>query len=107
MITTIAGPIAATARVGTSEEESPKAATAVSLRTLDLRQAALLAKVHPKTMQLLARRGRIPGCKIGRSWVFVKGLLVEHLMAKSLARVSVADLQEKSECLSKGLARMS
>lgn len=101
MLTTIASPITAAARPGTPEEGRQTAAQArVSLRTLDLRQAASLAKVHPKTLQLLARRGRIPACKIGRSWVFVESLLVEHLVAKSLARVSVADLQEKSECRS-------
>jgi excisionase family DNA binding protein len=34
--------------------------------TLDLTTAAALLKVHPKTLQKLARAGAIPACKIGR-----------------------------------------
>jgi len=68
--------------------------------TLDLTEAARLLKVHPKTLQGLARAGAVPSCKVGRAWVFVEQLLLDHLVAKSLARVSVVDLQEKTECRS-------
>ena len=70
------------------------------MRTLDLKDAARLLHVHPKTLQGLARAGAVPACKVGRAWVFVEQLLLEHLVAKSLARVSVVDLQEKTECRS-------
>lgn len=72
----------------------------MSAPTLDLGQAAHLLKVHPKTLQKLARSGRIPACKVGRSWVFVERLLIDWLEAQSLSRVSVVDLLEKSECRS-------
>jgi hypothetical protein len=71
-----------------------------SSTTLGLLEAALLLKVHPKTLQRLARQGLLPGCKVGRAWVFVERLLIEQLVTESLARVSVVDLQEKSECRS-------
>lgn len=71
-----------------------------SVETLNLEEAAKLLKVHPKTLQRLAQARRIPACKIGRAWIFVERLLVQHLVSESLLRVSVVDLQEKSECRS-------
>ena len=70
------------------------------MTTLDLTEAARLLKVHPKTLQKLALAGEVPSCKVGRAWVFVEHLLIEHLVSKSLARVSVVDLQENTECRS-------
>ena len=37
------------------------------MSTLDIAGAALLLKVHPKTLQNLARRGLVPACKVGRA----------------------------------------
>jgi excisionase family DNA binding protein len=71
----------------------------MSTCTLDLAGAASLLKVHPKTLQRMARYGLIPGHKVGRSWVFIESLLIDWLRAKSLARVSVVDLQENAECV--------
>jgi excisionase family DNA binding protein len=68
--------------------------------TLGLVEAAKLLHVHPKTLQKLARQGEVPACKFGRSWVFVEQLLLDTLVSKSISRVSVVDLQEKSECRS-------
>lgn len=59
--------------------------------TLSLDQAASLLHVHPKTLQRMAHSGAIPACKIGRAWVFVERLLIDHLVTQSLARVSVVD----------------
>ena len=71
-----------------------------ALRTLTADQAALLLHIHPQTLKTRARTGVIPGCKIGKTWVFVEHLLSQYLVAQSLSRVSVADTQEKSECRS-------
>ena len=69
-------------------------------RTLDVVEAAALLKVHPKTLQRLARQREIPACKVGRAWVFIEQLLLDTLVSKSTARVSVVDFLEKSECRS-------
>ena len=69
-------------------------------RTLDAREAAQLLHVHPQTLMARARAGVIPGCRIGKAWVFVESLLMEYLVAQSLLRVSVAGTQEKTECRS-------
>lgn len=37
---------------------------------LDSDEAAALLKIHPKTLQRMARRGDIPGIQIGRLWRF-------------------------------------
>ena len=39
-------------------------------RLLDSQQAAELMKVHPETVKRRARRGEIPGVKIGKIWRF-------------------------------------
>ena len=70
------------------------------MKTLNLREAAEMLKVHPKTLERLARRGEVPACKVGRCWVFVEDLLLQMLLAKSTVRVSVADLQENPTCRS-------
>ena len=33
-------------------------------------QAAALLQIHPKTLQKLARRGKVPACRIGDLWRF-------------------------------------
>ncbi|MFY8017483.1 MAG: helix-turn-helix domain-containing protein [Inhella sp.] len=71
-----------------------------AMNTLDLVQASQMLKVHPKTLERLARSGAVPACKVGRAWVFVDDLLLELLVSKSTSRVSVVDLQENSECRS-------
>ncbi len=37
---------------------------------LNSEQAAALVKIHPKTLQRLARKGRVVGYRIGKLWRF-------------------------------------
>ena len=37
---------------------------------LDSDQAAAILRIHPKTLQLLARHGRVPGYRVGKLWRF-------------------------------------
>lgn len=69
-------------------------------RTLNAVEAAQLLHIHPQTLKSRARAGLIPGCRVGKAWVFVESLLIEYLVAQSLSRVSVAGTQEKPECRS-------
>jgi excisionase family DNA binding protein len=66
----------------------------MSTLTLGLDEAAKLLKVHPKTLQRLARRGDVPACKIGRAWVFVEHLLMQMLVAQSTARIRLVESRE-------------
>lgn len=44
---------------------------------LDSDEAAALLKIHPKTLQRMARRGEIPGIQIGKLWRFRASDLAE------------------------------
>lgn len=63
--------------VGTEVNRSREAA-AVS-ESMSLAQAAEFLHVHPDTCARLTKTGIIPGCKIGRAWVYHRALLDEYL----------------------------
>lgn len=48
-------------------------------QVLDDREAALLLKVEVRVLQAAARRGEVPGRKIGRAWRFSKLALMGWL----------------------------
>jgi excisionase family DNA binding protein len=51
---------------------------------LDTDEAASLLKIHPKTLQQMARNGQIAGVRIGKLWRFRASVLnawLEHKMA--------------------------
>ena len=51
---------------------------------LDSEEAAALLKIHPKTLQKMARNGEIAGVQVGRLWRFRASVLnewLEHKMA--------------------------
>ena len=54
-------------RFGISEES-------ISATTIepvwDCNQAARFLGFHPKTVKRMARAGEIPGCRLGRRWIF-------------------------------------
>jgi hypothetical protein len=43
------------------------------MNTLNLRQAAAFLHMHPEEVRSRAKRGLIPGAKVGRKWVFLRG----------------------------------
>jgi len=49
---------------------------------LDSEEAAALLKIHPKTLQKLARDGKIPGVRIGKLWAFRASALNRWLEGK-------------------------
>ena len=71
-----------------------------SLRThpfeplLDDVQVATLLKVHPKTVQKMARNGELPAIRVGRYWRFLASALnswIQQSMVKSLSPVAHAE----------------
>ena len=52
------------------------------MRSLDVDECATFLKVDRTTVLKLAAEGVLPGAKIGRSWVFPEGLLIEYLTAE-------------------------
>jgi excisionase family DNA binding protein len=49
---------------------------------LDSDEAAALLKIHPKTLQKMARNGQIIGIQVGRLWRFRASVLNEWLEHK-------------------------
>jgi len=49
---------------------------------LDSDEAAALLKIHPKTLQKMARNGQIIGIQVGRLWRFRASVLNEWLEDK-------------------------
>jgi hypothetical protein len=41
------------------------------MNTLNLKQAAAFLHMHPEEVRSRAKRGLIPGAKVGRKWVFL------------------------------------
>jgi hypothetical protein len=41
------------------------------MKTLNLSEAAAFLHMHPEEVRMRAKRGLIPGAKIGRCWVFI------------------------------------
>ncbi|MGC2198272.1 MAG: helix-turn-helix domain-containing protein [Terriglobales bacterium] len=59
-------------------------ADALFEQLLDSDEAAALLKIHPKTLQQMARNGQIVGIKIGKLWRFRASVLnawLEHKIA--------------------------
>ena len=51
-------------------------------RLLDSEEAASLLKIHPKTLQKMARDGEIAGVQIGKLWRFRASALNDWLQRK-------------------------
>ena len=74
--------------------------------SFDLKEAAAFLKVHPVTLQRMAKNGDLPACKIGRSWVFIEEHLVEHMSSEyanrrgNLRLVDDNESQENKKCQS-------
>ena len=58
--------------------------------TLDIDEAAALLHAEPETVMQFARRGELPGTRIGKSWVFLRedviAFLRQHILADTQAR---------------------
>jgi excisionase family DNA binding protein len=53
---------------------------------LDSEEAAAMLKIHPKTLQRLARSGEISGVQIGKLWRFRASALNAWLLQKMIPR---------------------
>jgi hypothetical protein len=52
---------------------------AAAMDTLDLREAAAFLRMHPEELRRRAKRGLIPGAKVGRAWIFLREDLVAYV----------------------------
>jgi len=64
---------------------------------LTTQQAAALLRLHVKSVQSLARRGKLPGVRVGRKWVFPRATLLARLGEAPRAAASVAELSGRNQ----------
>jgi excisionase family DNA binding protein len=64
----------------------------------DCNQAARFLGLHPKTVKRMARTGEIPGCRLGRRWLFRPSELDALLRARvsSSAKDNSRRIDERS-----------
>lgn len=60
-------------------------------KVIDLQAAALLLGAHPETVRLKAKAGELPGCKVGKRWVFSTIALESYLAGEWMPRVVQGD----------------
>jgi excisionase family DNA binding protein len=65
-----------------SERKPPAREAFVPEPLLDSWQAAAMMKVHPKTLQKLARQGQIPGVHVGKLWRFRASVIEAWISAQ-------------------------
>jgi len=51
----------------------------LTAETLDVTEAAALLHAEPETIMQLARKGALPGTRIGKSWVFLREDVIAFL----------------------------
>jgi hypothetical protein len=66
------------------------------VKTLDLKEAAAFLRMHPEELRSRAKRGLIPGAKIGRKWVFLQDDLANfvrsrYILPRQALRVTVGE----------------
>ena len=49
------------------------------METLTLEQAAVFLHLHPEELRMRAKRGLIPGAKVGKRWVFIRDDLTAYI----------------------------
>ena len=65
-------------------KKPPVRASFVPEPLLDTFEAAAIMKIHPKTLQTLARAGRIPGVHVGKLWRF-RASVIDSWIAGQMA----------------------
>jgi excisionase family DNA binding protein len=62
----------------------------VADQLLTVREAGEILRLHPRTVMNMARRGELPGCKIGKQWRFAR-LAVENWLSLRLGDAEPLD----------------
>jgi excisionase family DNA binding protein len=68
--------------VAAPERKPPEREIFVPEPLLDSWEAAAMMKVHPKTLQKLARQGQIPGVHVGKLWRFRASVIEAWISAQ-------------------------
>jgi excisionase family DNA binding protein len=64
------------------------------MKTLSLKEAAALLRMHPQTVRRLALKGELPAAKPGKSWLFVEDDLLAWVRSRYVSARQVPAGQE-------------
>lgn len=76
----------------------------MSTRLLNVAETSALLGKHPEVVRRLAKQGRLPGAKIGRSWYFSEAALIRYVEGRPL---SEKGRQEETDWAAMGLAALA
>lgn len=72
-----------------SARSAPEVAQSLPFeRLFDSDEAASLLKIHPKTLQRMARRGQVTAIHVGKLWRFRASALNEWLETRTATRMA-------------------
>ena len=74
------------------------------MSTLDLRGAAALMKIHPRTVEAMARDGRLPAAKIGRAYVLMERDVLAFIERQISAQTATRGESTPTEVTRRGRA---
>lgn len=74
------------------------------MSTLDLRGAAALMKIHPRTVEAMARDGRLPAAKIGRAYVLMERDVLAFIERQIFAQTATRGESTPTEGARRGRA---
>ncbi len=74
------------------------------MSTLDLRGAAALMNVHPRTVEAMARDGRLPAAKIGRAYVLMERDVLDFIERQISAQTATRGESTPTEGTRRGRA---
>jgi excisionase family DNA binding protein len=80
--------------------EVTTAAAPSEFDTLDLEEAAAYLKLEPRTLMGKVQRHEIPGAKVGRAWLFLRGDLADYIRSlyNGAALSLLIDRKEGASC---------
>jgi len=67
------------------------------VKTLDLKEASKLLKMHPQTVRRMTLAGDLPGAKPGKAWVFIEEDLVSWLRSRYIQPRQVPEGEEVTQ----------
>ncbi|MCM1512687.1 MAG: helix-turn-helix domain-containing protein [Oxalobacter formigenes] len=69
----------------------------MTIKTISLEEAAKILHAHKETVRLKAKRGEIPGQKVGKNWIFSQLAIERYLAGEWVPRV-VEGKKEIHQC---------
>lgn len=68
------------------------------MKTLTLKEAADVLRVHPMTLRREAAEGRVPAARAGRAWIFLEEDLLDWIRSQYASTARAAGSTGETQC---------